>query len=167
MCIVYGEQVWIMPLFKAVPLQLVDWAQPSICAVCGGNHFHFRVWRDCERGAVCFSPHHTHTHAVRTVFSTVKHCHSVLVVCERNSQTKFTCRVKLVCRGTRLLITLGTLVGRVVSAENATGSANTDRRNQCTMSMKNINTLQWAHNIIHQWFLSGRVVSVTQKCAAV
>lgn len=70
MCIVYGQQVWIMPLFKAVPLQLVDrHSLPSV--LCGGNCFHFRVYRETVWEEQCASVHTTCTRTLVQLNTTI------------------------------------------------------------------------------------------------
>lgn len=155
MCIVYGQQVWIMPLFKAVPLQLVDrHSLPSV--LCAEETVSILESEETVWEKQCALVHTTRTRAVRTLLSAAKHYYFVWVEkesvksvkgnYERKCASSLACRVKLMCRGTGQLIAFGPLVGRVVSAENATGSANTNRRNQCTRSMNHINTLQQKYN---------------------
>lgn len=152
MCIVYGQQVWIMPLFKAVPLQLVDrHSLPSV--LCAEETVSILESEETVWEKQCASVHTTR--AVRTLLRAAKHYYSVWVEkesvsvkgkYERKCPSSLACWVKLMRWGTGQLIAFGPLVGRVVSAENATGSANTNRRNQRTKSMKRINTLQQKYN---------------------
>ncbi len=61
MCIVYGQQVWIMPLFKAVPLQLVDGhSLPSV--LCVEETVSLLESEETVREEQCASVHTTRTH---------------------------------------------------------------------------------------------------------